>query len=397
MKNEFFFCGLFLVALRATRIAAYITTPSYLPGITQSKTISFKNASTGRRQSFMVTNNFSKLHLSYSQTEQDPQASEKQSLRDLFTIGVHVLSCFLFALLLSFYEGYDCAFLKPETATIRNFPSVNLENTETSAVKIMKYGTRGMGRGKSDRVDGWYQDTYYGFHDGNDSERTIREVLSYNEIMELHRNERVPNWKQEAFVRSSNYRKSSLTEEEARVRSGVQAIYNALDTTIRLKQDASEYDWDKMSDRLQSPVMRRELEDGCSALKGSSQILTFEAREEIGFNWGSCAWRHCGAQADAEETIAELYNSIGLFEPFECLFTLDIIERALRDILTVIPSQYHPKESKDALQTYFPYQSQALNSDNDAAGEFGGNGDTLDNDFLSALYSLRNTYVENDE
>ena len=42
----------------------------------------------------------------------------------------------------------------------------------------------------------------------------------------------------------------------------------------------------------------------------------------IGFDWGSCAWRHCGAKADAQEAIAELYSNVGMLEPFECRFIL---------------------------------------------------------------------------
>jgi hypothetical protein len=42
----------------------------------------------------------------------------------------------------------------------------------------------------------------------------------------------------------------------------------------------------------------------------------------IGFDWGSCAWRHCGAKADAQEALAELYSNVGMLEPFECRFVI---------------------------------------------------------------------------
>ncbi len=42
----------------------------------------------------------------------------------------------------------------------------------------------------------------------------------------------------------------------------------------------------------------------------------------VGFDWGSCAWRHCGAKADAQEAIAELYSNVGMPEPFECRFII---------------------------------------------------------------------------
>ena len=119
--------------------------------------------------------------------------------------------------------------------------------------------------------------------------------------------------------------------------------------------------------------------------------MSNEAQTEIGFHWGSCAWRHCVAQADAEETILELNNSVGLFEPFECLFSLDIIERALRDILTVVPSQYHPLESRNALVDYIPYLFKTFDSDNETAGEF-GNTESLESDFLKVSSGLRSVY-----
>lgn len=49
----------------------------------------------------------------------------------------------------------------------------------------------------------------------------------------------------------------------------------------------------------------------------------------------SCAWRHCGAFADAQEALDELESLVGVFEPFECLFCLDVVERSFRDMLAV--------------------------------------------------------------
>jgi hypothetical protein len=49
----------------------------------------------------------------------------------------------------------------------------------------------------------------------------------------------------------------------------------------------------------------------------------------------SCAWRHCGALADAQEALDQLDHAIGMLEPFECLYCLDVVERSLRDILAV--------------------------------------------------------------
>lgn len=88
----------------------------------------------------------------------------------------------------------------------------------------------------------------------------------------------------------------------------------------------------------------------------------------------SCAWRHCGAQADAQEALAELYNLVGVLEPFECLFCLDIIERSLHDILAV-----SNVDAATIIPVYTPYEARGQ-EDGESA---------LDIDFLKALKSLR--------
>ncbi len=117
----------------------------------------------------------------------------------------------------------------------------------------------------------------------------------------------------------------------------------------------------------------------------------------------SCAWRHCGAQADAQEALAELYNSIGLFEPFECLFTIDIVERSLRDIISVVPIKYHSQEDINGLHPYNKYKSQQeINLDNGMIGSDNGDYDGMDSsdvDYLKILNGLRNddSYDYNEE
>ena len=103
----------------------------------------------------------------------------------------------------------------------------------------------------------------------------------------------------------------------------------------------------------------------------------------MGFDWGSCAWRHCGAAADSQEALAELRNSLGMFEPYECLFALDIVERSLRDMLAVVPKSLRPSGVEGELAPYVPYESRA-----DADGyEYDEDSDSA---LLTAMTSLRN-------
>ena len=97
------------------------------------------------------------------------------------------------------------------------------------------------------------------------------------------------------------------------------------------------------------------------------------------FPYFSCAWRHCGALADAEESLAELYNLIGVLEPFECQFCLDIVERSIRDILAVAPKVVEQK-----IPPYVPYVARGIE----------GGESALDMDFVEALERLRSNLVD---
>ena len=147
---------------------------------------------------------------------------------------------------------------------------------------------------------------------------------------------------------------------------------------------ADECKWDDMNTMLLSSTFQNDLDKSCAIIKNKLLSLkNTEAYTEIGFNWGSCAYRHCGALADAQEAIAELSNSLGLYEPFECLFTIDVIERSVRDIYAVIPNSY--KNSNTNVPDYILYQSSSAAYDNDES-EY----DAIDMDLINALKNVRN-------
>jgi hypothetical protein len=217
-----------------------------------------------------------------------------------------------------------------------------------------------MGQGRLDRLQDWKGgDILF-----SSSDVSLKGIPSYNEVMERHRKERVPQWAQKA--------------DKQGFLDAIGNIYLALDATNQLKTVAQDYDWDGLRDLIRSPVLSHDLQQAASVLRGATDMLPSDARSEIGFDWGSCAWRHCGAQADAQEALAELYNLAGVLEPFECLFCIDIIERSLRDVLAVIPSQY--KENRPILSEYEPYKQQNIPYDNGY-----GEQSTIDLEFLNAL------------
>ena len=301
----------------------------------------------------------------------------EQSRRDILNIGTHLLGCFTAATAISTYEDYDVTHLKPNRATLRQSYLASFSDGEAS---IIGSATRGLAWNKSDRQRDIYELQF--------GEQAGREIESYNEVMERHRRERVPMWKKDRSLKQSYLSSSigidtgtNMSEETAK--EAVVDIYNALRAILTLKILAADYEWDEMSIILDSHTLTNNLERATQTLRSAKPYLNEDARETIGFDWGSCAWRHCGAAADAQESLAELKCRLGLFEPFECLFCLDVVERSLRDIVAVIPHKLRPMGEEGALEEYIPYQPR---SEDD--GNFEGDGD--ESAFLGALSALRN-------
>jgi hypothetical protein len=294
--------------------------------------------------------------------------------------------------------------------------------------------TKGMGWGKSNRsaqsFDSWY----------GSSATTLQQVRSYNEIMLEHRKERIPRWTRQqrnaansdVFSEGSTLRQSTsyanskevILYSKEELKDAVLLLYKALEELDDLKKMADDYMWEEIKVMLQpitasergssNNALRRSLES-MDVLKSaplyyknsvanhmqsqitipssavSNKIINSENKnnvdqlpELIGFDWGSCAWRHCGAKADAQEALAELYSSVGMLEPFECRFIIDIMERSIRDVLLVIPDDLLPT-SQDGkvieLKPYENYVSQAERAGDDSMG--------LDYEYVQALNSLR--------
>jgi hypothetical protein len=199
-----------------------------------------------------------------------------------------------------------------------------------------------------------------------------QDLFSYNEVMLQHRTERVSQW--------NGNRQDDLTQDDV-----LAAVHNIQLAVLKLqdcKQMTKDYEWDKLEAILSDHTFRSNLDSSCYLLQKADRFLSLEAREVVGFDWGSCAWRHCGALADAQEAMDEIEHLLGVLEPFECLFCLDIIERSLRDILDVTTS-YQNLELQHQIPAYVPLQRMSdLNDDNL---------DGFDEDFLDTLRVLRST------
>lgn len=365
----------------------------------------------GRQQHHINSNSCNKMKLTLkgeaAEVTEAANVLDKDN-NDFALMMGHLTFCFAFAITITIYEGFDCSYLKPEPATIRNYPYVRIvDNKLNDILELMMRSTRGMGRGIEDRDKDWYEDTYYtskdypgivvaNLQEGEDHvgkgeiKDPVRTLPSYNEIMLQHRESRVPSWQ---------VAKNGIISE-SEFKSSLETVITALEQVQELKNDINKYDWDKVRSSLRNPSLTFHLQAACSILQQSKEFLSQEARDEIGFDWGSCAWRHCGARADAQEAIAQLYNSVGLFEPFECLFSLDIVERSLRDIITVIPESFKPSDLVERVGNYKVYKVYEPEFDKTGAAwddEESDDMDLLDKDYLDALNKLKFELNEMDE
>lgn len=178
-------------------------------------------------------------------------------------------------------------------------------------------------------------------------------------------------------IANFNNRITTPTITKQDIAEAVRTIQYSLVYLQDCKGLVANYEWDTLKERIQNPeYFGSNLERACYILKMSpNQFLSKDARDEIGFGWGryvlcihcllirfrrrnntigsyncayhvayhsvcwsassnmlvflwfvvqwkSCAWRHCGALADAQEAIDELDHHVGMLEPYECLFCL---------------------------------------------------------------------------
>ena len=168
---------------------------------------------------------------------------------------------------------------------------------------------------------------------------------SYNEIMQAHRQERVPRWT------------TTTTSAAPDIADATHTLLECYRAVKRLQGQAQRYEWDRIRESLaSSDLLTTQLEIAASTLRSTidSQARQFgntaggrmDDSVVVGFDWASCAYRHCGALADAQEALDELDYLLGVLEPYEAVFCLDIVERSLRDILVAVPwDQVRPQDT----------------------------------------------------
>jgi len=199
-----------------------------------------------------------------------------------------------------------------------------------------------------------------------------------------------------SFATSTKEARSYSKEE---LQDAVLQLYKSLGALDNLKTMSDDYMWEEIKDMLQpsstvsgdentlrqsfesfevlksAPLYYKSITDNNNQqqLSTTDRNNVDQLPELIGFDWGSCAWRHCGAKADAQEALAELYTSVGMLEPFECRFIIDIMERSIRDVLLVVPDDLRPTSADGRmveLKPYEPYMSQSEQNGGDESFEY---------------------------
>ena len=105
---------------------------------------------------------------------------------------------------------------------------------------------------------------------------------------------------------------------------------NAIDEAYPL---AEARQWQALGTKLPASLVT-DFEQAATVL-ASSAALSEEWRSAIGWQWGACGWRHCGAQADATQAMSKLRANCEMLVPIEAIFYLDVAKRATDEVIAI--------------------------------------------------------------
>ena len=112
-------------------------------------------------------------------------------------------------------------------------------------------------------------------------------------------------------------------------------------------------------DRAVPLQLVRDFEAAATVL-ASSAALSDEARQAVGWQWGACGWRRCGAQADATQSLSKLRANLGMVVPLEALFYLDVANRAIDEVLRLGVNEGYLQASALPPAEYMPLETLEL-------------------------------------
>ena len=112
-------------------------------------------------------------------------------------------------------------------------------------------------------------------------------------------------------------------------------------------------DWQRAIEEVVTQPLVRELE-GAATLLASSPLLAADSRAAIGWQWGACGWRQCGAQSDAAQAICKLRVNLGMLTPLEARYYLDVAMRAVDEVLFIGASEGYVRRKDLPRAEYLP-------------------------------------------
>ena len=199
-----------------------------------------------------------------------------QSRRDVLNVAAHLLGCLGAATIVSTWEDYDVTHLKPNRATLRQSYLADSAVGSNRGPSFIGSATKGLAWNEADRETNAYELQF--------GDQAGRDIQSYNEIMDRHREERVPTWKRDANNRpylSHRSKDSATAISESDAKKAVEAVYDALRAVLQLKVLAKDYDWDAMAEILDGPVLVSDLERAAAPLRradGPRRCFAFGSR-----------------------------------------------------------------------------------------------------------------------
>ena len=111
--------------------------------------------------------------------------------------------------------------------------------------------------------------------------------------------------------------------------------------------------WQLAIEQVVTQPLVQELE-GAATLLASSPLLDAESRAAIGWQWGACGWRQCGAQSDAAQAMSKLRINLGMLTPLEARYYLDVAIRAVDEVLFIGASAGYVRRKDLPRADYLP-------------------------------------------
>jgi len=307
--------------------------------------------------------------------------------RDALQIFAHLVGCTGAACVATAWEDFDCAELKPGVSSLRR------------RGRLAGTSTLGLAAGSSDRAERYAWD----------GDARAAKIKNYNEIMEEHRDTSVAQWARLAERgRTDGVPYAGGPAEAADVRALAAAV-DAIDRGVVL---AGKRDWDLLVPLLASEALKGGLGRAMESLRAGAAAAAKERGEgravalaaeasadlarEIGFQWGSCAWRMCGALADVQEALSEVEAQCGLYEPEEATFCLLVARQGIVDVLALVPRNVRAMAGVDRKNAAWWYKERGHwepgGYTEELPGTLGGNapaGGSEEDEFRNALSFLK--------